>query len=180
MREVARYILSTIMGSFVLIFLLVSVVVFEQGATDESPAHDNHNLRDQLEIHDHQTQHSQHDNSFVRGIGDDSCIWMPNRTQCSDYKFPPLMAEADIVSLCGQMPNMGGCSVDGICKKSLSSSVTGSPYCIPFSLLKGICNGDMSPMKGCANFTSMCFPEDSLVKECAMEVRSSLFFRMRT
>ena len=65
-------------------------VVFEQGATDESPAHDNHNLRDQLEIHDHQTQHSQHDNSFVRGIGDDSCIWMPNRTQCSDYMFSTL------------------------------------------------------------------------------------------
>jgi len=108
----------------------------------------------------------------MRTAPDNSCIAHPNQTQCVDFQLPGV--EADLESLCGAMPHMAACSINNLCTSN--TNLKQSTYCLPFSILKDICSGDMSPMSGCANYTSMCNPVDSLVKECATAVRYLLFF----
>lgn len=91
-----------------------------------------------------------------------NCVADPTPANCTQYKLPPAVIRTDLDSLCRNMPNMPGCTVDQICTQSQYQS---SQYCYGFSILKDICDRDMPQMNGCNNYASMCV-SSSLVLEC--------------
>jgi len=96
---------------------------------------------------------------FVVSGQNETCIPEPQHSYCTDYKLP--FVDKDVTMMCGgMMANMSGCEVNNICTTNKYDSV----YCQPFSVLKDLCV-DMSGMKSCKNYTSMC-QKGSQVIQC--------------
>lgn len=111
---------------------------------------------------------AQHDHMAVSSgpvIVPDGCVTAPTAANCTDYKYPHMMAVGDIHSLCTAMHFMAGCSVAKACNASGAGSgpdgnVTGPgvakvssqnpDVCRPFNLVATVCRHDtgMSKMKG--------------------------------
>ncbi len=93
-------------------------------------------------------------------VSSEPCISNPQNESCVDFNLPNPQGYID--SLCGQMSNMPGCSIQSICQNH--QNLQSSQYCSDISVLRTICT-DMPKMKGCADFTSMC-GNGTVVKQC--------------
>lgn len=92
----------------------------------------------------------------------EGCISNPSVPSCANYTMPPPLVQWGIDTNCNS--NMGGCTVQRICRTYNSAPVQNSVFCKPFSILKDLCI-DMPDMRGCSNYTSMC-SNVSVVHEC--------------
>jgi len=92
----------------------------------------------------------------------DTCVQEPQMEMCQNYELPDDVVEANIDDLCGDMPEMPGCTIDTICQ---SSKYANDVYCVPFSVYKDLCL-DMPMMSGCTDYRSMC-NISSVVIECS-------------
>lgn len=98
----------------------------------------------------------------------DDCVARPDQERCTNFTLPQGVVQEEVAALCEQMPHMIGCTINNICDAH-GNLKAGSPYCLAFSIYKDICSGDMGRMSPCANYTNMCVPIDSKVKECSIK-----------
>lgn len=94
----------------------------------------------------------------------DGCITDPTQEECKTFVMSDTEANKDLDQLCYSMPNMVGCSLRTACVNGTANG----QWCTPFTLLGTICE-EMSTMKGCANYNSLCFTPGSVVEQCAAE-----------
>jgi copper transporter 1 len=94
----------------------------------------------------------------------DSCISDPTQASCADYIMPESIVQEDLENLCISMPNMVGCSFRTACTNGTAEG----DWCSPFSLLGTICE-EMSSMRDCSNYNSLCFSPGSVVAQCSTE-----------
>lgn len=97
-------------------------------------------------------------------VSSEPCISHPQNASCVNFNLPNPQSYID--SLCGQMSNMPGCSIQSICQNN--QNLQSSEYCSDISVLRTICV-DMPRMSGCADFTSMC-AEGSVVAQCQTKI----------
>lgn len=103
---------------------------------------------------------------FPVAAQNNTCVTNPSNESCAHYKMPSSMVQQAINDNCRSMPYMGGCTVQSICTAADASyTVSSSPYCQEFSVLKDLCV-DMPGMTPCRNtYGSMC-SSVSVVEEC--------------
>lgn len=95
-----------------------------------------------------------------------SCWDDPTQAHCANYTMPSSEVESSISILCASMPNMPGCTLNQECQDD--ASVSDSPYCNRFAVLKTICT-DMPRMRGCGNYTAICTTSGSVVRQCSTD-----------
>jgi hypothetical protein len=97
------------------------------------------------------------------------CLHDPAHAKCEGYQYPDSSASSDLQRLCVAMPFMSACTMVTACNASHPSKPVSqrASTCTPFNLLATACgvDKDMSGMRGCANYTSLCSP-GSRVTEC--------------
>ncbi len=69
---------------------------------------------------------------------------------CATFTY--LNSEDDINDLCKQMDFMPGCAI----RKACTTSSSTSGFCSPFSILGDICSTDMTKMRSCSQYASLC------------------------
>ncbi|KAI8621772.1 Ctr copper transporter family-domain-containing protein [Chytriomyces sp. MP71] len=113
----------------------------------------------------------------------EDCVAAPWTSGCEGFELDHVVIDLALTRLCSMMNWMPGepasllyfralssithhfipgCSVRTIC----ATTNTNASICNPFSLLSDICATDMPGMKPCAQYVSMCGPENSLVRQC--------------
>ncbi len=78
------------------------------------------------------------------GGGNSQCVSNPTSNGCASYVYPAASVQADIQSLCGEMPDMPGCSIRQACTVRCALEVSGSGYA-PARVLKGRARQSRAP-----------------------------------
>ncbi|KAL3896547.1 MAG: hypothetical protein SGCHY_004007 [Lobulomycetales sp.] len=107
----------------------------------------------------------------------EECVATPSNATCAGFQYSEELANADLDSLCRQMPFMVGCSLRKQCQDAGVTAGT----CSSFSLLGSVCAADHPRMGGCRNYRSLCLitgsgdqatgpvPTPAIVEQCAVE-----------
>lgn len=99
----------------------------------------------------------------MTALSQDACIEDPTSPSCATYTLPVDIVQNDLENLCIAMPNMVGCSLWTSC---VNGTANGN-LCAPFTLLGTICE-EMSSMRDCANYNSLCSTPGSKVQQCTL------------
>lgn len=123
----------------------------------------------------------------------EECVATPSNATCAGFQYSEELANADLDSLCRQMPFMVGCSLRKQCQDAGVTAGTCSsfsllvflplpnPVCYAAVFQGSVCAADHPRMGGCRNYRSLCLitgsgdqatgpvPTPAIVEQCAVE-----------